>query len=148
MTSTATAATTWSRGGRPTGASTCYRGDGDRRLRPSGAVERLERLQRCWPATGDLDGDGHADLLARDGSGHLWRFPGTGSRELGKPVQLPGSWGGYSTITGFGDFTGDGRPDLFVGEKGAAGRHPARAAPTAPSVTRWARSPGSPTPRA
>ncbi len=65
-------------------------------------------------ATGDLNGDQRADLLARDGAGHLWLYPGTGTRHLGTPVQVPGAWGGYDTITGFGDFTSDGRPDLFV----------------------------------
>ncbi len=33
-------------------------------------------------ASGDLDGDGHVDLLARDRDGVLWRFPGNGDPDL------------------------------------------------------------------
>jgi hypothetical protein len=36
-------------------------------------------------------------------------------------VQLAGAWGGYDTITGFGDFTRDGKPDLVVRPPGGQG---------------------------
>ena len=59
--------------------------------------------------------------MARDANGRLWRVPALGALQLGTPVLLPGSWGQYSTITGYGDFNGDGRPDLVATEKGKPG---------------------------
>src|SRR5690606_21693727 len=44
---------------------------------------------------GDVNGDGRPDLAARDGSGRLWLFAGTGTAKLGARTQLPGSWGGF-----------------------------------------------------
>ena len=49
---------------------------------------RRERVAGDWggynqlAATGDLDGDGKADLLARDTRGGLWLHPGTGTARL------------------------------------------------------------------
>jgi hypothetical protein len=48
----------------------------------------------------------------------MWRVPGLGGRTLGKPVQLGGSWGRWTTLTGMGDFNADGRPDIVAGMKG------------------------------
>ncbi|MGZ8744609.1 MAG: FG-GAP-like repeat-containing protein [Nocardioides sp.] len=72
-------------------------------------------------ATGDVTGDGDADLLARDGAGRLWRYAGTGAARLDPRVQVAGAWGRFDTISGFGDFTSDGRPDLFVRKAGKPG---------------------------
>ena len=70
---------------------------------------------------GDLDGDGNADLVARDRSGHLWLLPGTGTRNLGDPVAVPGDgWGRYDSITGLADYTHDGNADLLVRVRGGA----------------------------
>ena len=64
--------------------------------------------------TGDFNGDGHADLLARDQAGILWLIPVTGAAKLGTRVQLAGAWSGYDVLTGYGDYDGNGRPDLFA----------------------------------
>ncbi len=72
-------------------------------------------------ATGDVDSDGLADLLARDGAGHLWLYRGTGTAKLGERVKVPGRWSKLDTITGFGDFTSDGKADLFVRKPNQAG---------------------------
>ena len=72
-------------------------------------------------ATGDVSGDGLSDLLARDGAGHLWLYPGTGGSALGTRIKVAGAWGKFDTITGAGDFTGDGHADLFVRQPGQAG---------------------------
>ncbi|MFI0739089.1 FG-GAP repeat domain-containing protein [Streptomyces sp. NPDC021100] len=47
--------------------------------------------------TGDVDGDGHADLLARDKSGALWLFKGTGKQN--EPFK-----GSVKVGTGFGQY--------------------------------------------
>jgi hypothetical protein len=62
---------------------------------------------------GDLDGDGHADLLVHQGS-VLSLLRGTGSVQAGSPVQLPRSWGGYDVVTGMGDVTNDGVVDVVA----------------------------------
>ncbi|MFK0022795.1 FG-GAP repeat domain-containing protein [Streptomyces sp. NPDC090798] len=43
-------------------------------------------------ATGDLNGDGHGDLIARDSSGTLWLYPGTGHGTFGTRTSLGGGW--------------------------------------------------------
>ena len=64
--------------------------------------------------TGDFDGDGFNDLLARDTSGALWLVPGRGPAGVGARVQIAGAWGAFNVITGYGDYNHDGRPDLVA----------------------------------
>ena len=65
--------------------------------------------------SGDLTGDGKPDLLARDSSGNLYVYPGTGSTTspFGPRTKVGYGWGGY-TMVGPGDLTGDGKPDLVA----------------------------------
>ncbi|GAA3337497.1 hypothetical protein GCM10020358_14000 [Amorphoplanes nipponensis] len=63
---------------------------------------------------GDLDGDGHEDLVARQSSnGDLWFYPGTGAG-LGARTRIGTQWTGMREITGAGDFDRDGTPDLLA----------------------------------
>jgi hypothetical protein len=64
--------------------------------------------------SGDLNGDGKVDVLARDRAGVLWLNAGTGHSLLGARTRMAGSWNGYDAITGGGDYTGDGRADLYA----------------------------------
>ncbi len=107
-TSTATGATTWSRGGPPTAASTLYLGNGAGGFVRRRARHRLGRLRRHR-----RDRRPRRRRPRRPAGPRRRRspvaLPGAGGRRLLAPVALPGAWGGYATITGFGDFTSDGR---------------------------------------
>ncbi|GAB2735536.1 FG-GAP-like repeat-containing protein [Streptomyces bullii] len=62
---------------------------------------------------GDLNGDGHGDLLAQDKSNELWRYDGTATGRFKSRVKVFDDWGSsYNTVVGVGDITGDGRADL------------------------------------
>ena len=75
-----------------------------------GAYDRIS-------GAGDLNGDGHPDLVARDASGALWLYAGNGNAGFASAVRIPGRFGAYSTIAGGGDFTADGFPDLLVRDR-------------------------------
>ncbi|MFJ5828874.1 FG-GAP repeat domain-containing protein [Streptomyces sp. NPDC093089] len=64
-------------------------------------------------APGDLGGTPHADVIARDYSGLLWLYPGTG-HSLGARVKIGTGWQVYDKIVGGSDLTGDGRPDVLA----------------------------------
>ncbi|MFD8716634.1 choice-of-anchor D domain-containing protein [Streptomyces sp. NPDC059629] len=66
--------------------------------------------------TGDLTNDGRTDLLARDASGRLWLYRGTGNATtpFAARTLISGGWNTYTTLTGAGDVTGDGRADLLA----------------------------------
>ncbi|MFE9566247.1 FG-GAP-like repeat-containing protein [Streptomyces sp. NPDC006487] len=49
-------------------------------------------------AAGDLNGDGRADLLARDTSGAIWRIPGTGKGTFGSRVKVATGWQIYKGL--------------------------------------------------
>ncbi|KQX59290.1 MULTISPECIES: hypothetical protein [unclassified Streptomyces] len=47
---------------------------------------------------GDLSGDGVPDLLARDGSGNLWRYDGDGGGSLAQRVKIGWGWQGLTAF--------------------------------------------------
>ena len=66
---------------------------------------------------GDFNGDGNADVIARDASGNLWLYPGNGSNALESRVELDNAsdgWGTATAIVPAGDFSGDGKPDVIL----------------------------------
>ncbi|MFJ6252690.1 MULTISPECIES: FG-GAP repeat domain-containing protein [unclassified Streptomyces] len=70
---------------------------------------------------GDLDRDGLMDLVARDKSGVLWFYAGTGrltdGNRLKARVRVGGGWQAYDRLAGGADLSGDGRADLLVGDR-------------------------------
>ncbi|MFG2128020.1 FG-GAP-like repeat-containing protein [Streptomyces sp. NPDC048751] len=67
---------------------------------------------------GDMNGDGRADLIARQAStGQLWLYPGKAGA-LGSRVLIGNSgWNVMETFLGLGDVSGDGRADLVTTTK-------------------------------
>lgn len=68
---------------------------------------------------GDVTGDGRADVLARDASGVLWLYKGTGqaASPFTARTRVGGGWSAYRSMTSPGDLTDDGRADLVVQDK-------------------------------
>ncbi|MFE3631364.1 FG-GAP-like repeat-containing protein [Streptomyces goshikiensis] len=64
--------------------------------------------------SGDMNGDGRPDLLAREAStGKLWLYPGTASGGLADRILTGRSgWGVMGTFIAVGDYSGDGVNDL------------------------------------
>ncbi|MFJ4340910.1 FG-GAP repeat domain-containing protein [Streptomyces sp. NPDC088915] len=54
------------------------------------------------------------DLIARDSSGVLWHYLGTGNGGLTQRYRIGGGWNAYTQIAGKGDLTGDGRADIVA----------------------------------
>ncbi|MGN6245913.1 MAG: SpoIID/LytB domain-containing protein [Motilibacteraceae bacterium] len=69
------------------------------------------------PAWGDRTGDGRGDLVARDGAGYLWLYPGTGSGGVGSRLRIGRSWQGMTALLSVGDLDGDGRADLVARDR-------------------------------
>ncbi|MFI7395246.1 N-acetylmuramoyl-L-alanine amidase [Streptomyces tendae] len=67
----------------------------------------------------DLDGDGRPDLIARDKSGVLWLYKGTGSTSapFATKSRVGGGWSVYNALVDTGDLTGDGRADVIARDK-------------------------------
>ncbi|WP_406862772.1 FG-GAP-like repeat-containing protein [Streptomyces sp. HUAS MG47] len=63
---------------------------------------------------GDMNSDGKNDLVARDGSGRLWLYPGKGTGGMGARKQIGSGWGRFERILALGDANRDGRyGDLY-----------------------------------
>ncbi|MFF8374610.1 FG-GAP-like repeat-containing protein [Streptomyces sp. NPDC015661] len=68
---------------------------------------------------GDMNSDRKADLIARDTAGKLWLYPGNGRGWFSARTLIgTGGWNGHKELSGLGDVTGDGRPDLVAHAKG------------------------------
>ncbi|MFF5637378.1 FG-GAP repeat domain-containing protein [Streptomyces sp. NPDC012825] len=65
---------------------------------------------------GDNNGDGWADLLARDPAGTLWFYAGKGDKKAPFAARkaVGGGWGAYNQMFPVGDDNGDGNGELIA----------------------------------
>ncbi|MER7535254.1 N-acetylmuramoyl-L-alanine amidase [Streptomyces sp. NPDC097704] len=63
----------------------------------------------------DLTGDGKPDVIAREKSGVLWLYKGTGTpaTPFAPRVKIGTGWQIYNDVVSTGDLTSDGKPDLI-----------------------------------
>ncbi|KUM37169.1 heme peroxidase [Arthrobacter sp. EPSL27] len=84
----------------------------------SAASNEVTPAAPAVPATSmrlnDFNGDGNTDVIARDGSGQLWLYPGTGTGDWFTRINLGGGWNVMTSIVSAGDFNGDGDADVIA----------------------------------
>ncbi|MEU8624017.1 N-acetylmuramoyl-L-alanine amidase [Streptomyces sp. NPDC048669] len=99
-----------------------YKGTGDpaKPFAPKAQIGTGWQIYDALVSTGDLNGDGKADFVARDKSGVLWIYTGTGNATApyAKRVQIGSGWGAYKLMLGPSDLDRDGIGDL-VGVNGS-----------------------------
>ncbi|MFG3706995.1 FG-GAP-like repeat-containing protein [Micromonospora sp. NPDC047670] len=70
-------------------------------------------MYRSILAPGDVNSDGHHDILGIDTYGKLWLYTTTGRGGINPRVQVGSGWGTYPKVIGAGDLNGDGHGDLL-----------------------------------
>lgn len=89
--------------------------------------------------SGDLTGDGRPDMVARDTTGVLWLYTGTGKAPgvWAARTRVGAGWGQYDLFAATGDITGDGHADLIARDTtGVLWLYPGTGSTTAPYAAR------------
>jgi hypothetical protein len=101
-----------------TGALELWPGDGAGGFLPRSQVGQSWNGMNLIETAGDLDGDGHADLLGRVAStGALYFYPGNGTG-FDAAVRIGRGWNAMSAIVSGHDYDGDGNTDFIASEAG------------------------------
>ncbi|MFE5593361.1 FG-GAP repeat domain-containing protein [Streptomyces sp. NPDC056549] len=90
---------------------------------------------------GNVAGTSWPDVVARDATGVLWLYQGTGDRAkpLSTRTRIGGGWQTYDRIAAGSDVNGDGRPDLLATDRsGVLWLHPGTGNAGAPFSARKA----------
>ncbi|CAG7649777.1 FG-GAP repeat domain-containing protein [Actinacidiphila bryophytorum] len=104
----------------PSGVLTAYLGIGQAYFNTDEPSVEHVRIGAGWNiyrsllSAGDLNGDGHDDLVAEDTAGVLWFYAGTGKSTLKSRVRIGAGWNIYTKLVAVGDLTGDGAGDLVA----------------------------------
>ncbi|MDN3240753.1 FG-GAP repeat domain-containing protein [Glycomyces tritici] len=97
-----------------TGNLYLYPGRGDGTFGSRALIGNGWSAMREVTAVGDLDHNGHADMLAISKSDScLYFYNGTGSGKFKSRVKVGCGWKTYEAITAVGDFNRDGHADFF-----------------------------------
>ncbi|WP_157597123.1 FG-GAP repeat domain-containing protein [Streptacidiphilus rugosus] len=124
-----------------TGVLWLYQGTGN----PTAPFKARVRVGSGWNAytaiigVGDITGDRQPDLVARDSTGVLWLYQGTGNpaAPFKARVRVGSGWNAYTAIIGVGDITGDRQPDLVARDStGVLWLYQGTGNPTAPFKAR------------
>ncbi|MFB9836684.1 FG-GAP-like repeat-containing protein [Actinoallomurus acaciae] len=87
-------------------------------MQPGGMFKVTGHTDADLASLGDLTGDGTADAVATDrATGKLWLYPGPTLDAANRRLIGTSGWNGMTELTGVGDLTGDGRPDLVAVQK-------------------------------
>ncbi|MEU0458969.1 VCBS repeat-containing protein, partial [Streptomyces sp. NPDC006129] len=96
-----------------TGAVYLHKGTSDGKLATRVKLYDNWKGYKKVVGVGDLNGDGHGDLVAQDASNELWRYNGTGTAKFASRTKVFDDWGAaYNVVVGVGDITRDGKADL------------------------------------
>lgn len=108
---------------------------GTNRVKVGGGWTTYNRIA----AVGNIAGGPAGDLVARDKSGVLWLFQGTGKGGFTARARIGSGWNAYTQLIGIGDSNVDGKQDLLaIDQKGYAWRYRGTGNAKAPFAAREA----------
>jgi hypothetical protein len=100
---------------KATGYLWFYPGKGNGTLAPRVKIGSSWNAMRDLIAPGDLDHDGHADLLAiRSSDNCVYFYGGRGNGTLKSGVKMSCGWAPYDGLAAIGDFDNDGHADWIA----------------------------------